>query len=1078
MRKIFFAASAASLIGLAGCLQPIPSQSADATGAGVTGGRSIAGVQASAYPVYTFYDEDFQQGGFTYTYGGASKVRQKEGEGANGSEYYLWYNLDQRDYSGAAVCLWNMSFDMTPFLKTGAVVFQARGKNGNEKAFFGLVDDEKGDGAKTVVRVPIQKYGAIKKGEWTTFVIPLRDFGKRGVAWDAAKGIEVPLPFQWDNVQEFRVLTNKNDNKNAEGQPEFEIDVDNVQILADAVPEVVSTGAEEPDWLDLDKSSEGPDPSKLGLSDEIFADVYIDDLPPGGFQYVYGGKTASKGLEATNQKNGQVYATYFENDYSGVTISMGSNKYLDLTSIRKTGTLTFWVKAGPAAQKFIVGVMDNQGNDKKVQTKVMGNDYGNLKVGEWVQVRVPLKRFQDFGTYWDANAGREIASKIDWSKIQEIRFSINRDENKPGAGKPVIFYFDQIQFTKTSNGVYDPDAYWNAFDSKAPDVQLIDFDGLGANEAWESAHGNTADISIAILPGPKSTNPVVKGKALKIDFKPGDWFDAVAPLEKLKNTPADWSKHYALSVWIYTDKPYQSFDVSIQDRDHELFLAQAGATRGWNNVLIPFRDFYKFPYYQPPEAKQNNLLDLDGVFKVGFKPGGEVPGTYWVDNMAVTNKREIVREKAPPVLPAVVTGSSAKVVKSIGDIYGVNVGLWAPELLEDAGIALQKPMALGTVRYPGGLRSDEEDWKKTIRDKDFNVDTDEFLEWAKKVGIRPMFTANVGDGTPEMAADWVTYVNKTRSGPRVEYWEIGNEVYGDWHKYYEKWGKDGGVAYAKKCREFILAMKKADPTIKITVVWQLTGKWNEIVMKEVADLVDGVNVHHYAQKAGSDNDDALLAVSAEADKLMESVRAQVEQFGQKGKHYDIWLTEWNSVDFNPGAQILQPVEGVFVADYLGHLAMSPIEKANIWALYNGRDKRNGDYGLLSVSADVQGLNAKRPAYWAVRMMANSLTGSLLDAKSDQENLQTWMSRRPDGKFAMVFVNKAKETDFKTTIKVPGLKGTATVQILTPEQSGGLKTADPHGAHFGQDGPSVEKKEVATGSVITVPKFSIVTIVWD
>ncbi|MCB9497283.1 MAG: hypothetical protein H6686_10410 [Fibrobacteria bacterium] len=1068
MNKRFYAAIAASLLGLAGCLQPIPTPEGEATGA-VGAARVVEGVEKGAYPVYTFFDEDFQQGGFTYTYGGASKVRQKEGIGADGSEYFLSYNLDQRDYSGAAVCLWNMSYDMVPYLKTGAVVFQARGKNGGERGFFGLVDDEKSDGAKTVVRVDITKYGTIKQGEWTTFVIPLRDFGKRGVAWDAAKGIEVPLPFQWDNVQEFRVLTNKNDN------PAFEIDVDNVIVYADAVSE--SNEAETVDWLDMDQSTTGPDPELMKLSD-VMEDVFIDDLPPGGFQYVYGGKTVAKGLEATNQPNGQVYATYFDNDYSGVNISMGSNRYIDLTPVRKTGTLSFWVKAGPAAQKFMVGIMDNQGGEKKVQTKVTGNDYGNLKEGEWVQVRIPLKMFQDFGTYWDAGQGREIASKIDWTKIQEIRFSINRDENKPGAGNPVIFYFDNIQFTSTSTGVYDPDAYWNEFKSNAPDMQLMNFDGIGANEAWSSQHGNTADISVAIQAGPKGTNGVTKGNAIKIDFKPGDWFDAMAKLEDLKTTPADWSKHYAMSMWIYTDKPYQSFDVTILDRDHEMFLAQAGATRGWTNVLIPFRDFYKFPYYQPPEAKQNNLLDLDGVYQVGFKPGGEVPGTFWVDNMYVTNTREVIREKAPPVLNAIVTGSTDKVIKEIGDIYGVNVGLWAPELIEEEGLALHKPMNLGTVRYPGGLRSDEENWKQTLQKKDFHVDTDEFLDWCGKVGVEPMFTANVGDGSAEMAAEWVEYVNKKRSGPRVKYWEIGNEVYGDWHKYYDKWGKDGGAAYAKQAREHILAMKAVDPDIKITIVWQLTGKWNEVVMKEVADIVDGVNVHHYAQKAGSDNDLALLSVSAEANEVMESVRQQVEKYGKPGKHYDIWLTEWNSVDFNPGAQILQPVNGIFVADYLGHLAQSPIEKANIWALYNGRDKRNGDYGLLSVAADVQGLNAKRPAYWAVRMMANALSGKLLQAKSDQENLATWMSRRADGKIALVFVNKAKETDFKTTLKIPGLKGKATIQTLTPEHSGGLKTDDPHGEHFDQDGPSSESKDVSTGSVLTIPKFSIVTIVMD
>jgi len=1071
MRKFHLAALAAVLTAtLAGCLQPIPNQGGDAAGSAGSAARTVEGAQAGAYPVYTFFDEDYQQGGFTYTYGGASKVGQKEGQGANGSEYFLHFNLDQRDYSGAAVCLWNMSFDMTPYLKTGALVLQARGKNGGENMMVGLVDDEKSDGAKTVVRVNLNKYARIQKGEWTTFVIPLRDFGKRGVAWDAAKSIEVPMPFQWDNVQEFRLLSNKNDN------PEGEVDIDNVQIFADAVSE--TAGGETTDWLDMDKSTEGPDPSKLALTDEVSESFFVDDIPAGGFTYCYGGKTVTKPLEATNQPNGQVLATYFENDYSGVNVSIGTKKYFDLTPYRRAGSLTFWTKAGPSSQKFMVGLLDNQGNDKKVQTKVMGNDYCNLKEGEWVQCRVPLKKFQDDGTYWDAAQGREISSKMDWSKIQEIRFSINRDENKPGAGKPVVFYFDHVQLTKTAHGIFDPDAYWDAFKSDAPEIPFTDFDGKGENAAWESQHGTTADISIAIIPGPKSTTPLVKGNALKIDFKPGDWFDVMAQLGRLKTSPADMSKYYALSMWVYTDKVYQSFDVSIQDRDKELFLARAGANKGWTQVVVPFRDFYKFPYYQPPDAKQNNLLDLDGIYQIGFKPGGEIPGTMWIDGVTLTNRRVSDKVKAPPVLPAIFTGNTGKVVKPIGDIYGVNVGLWAPELLEDDGIALQKQMSLGTVRYPGGLRSDEEDWKKTLAKKDFNIDTDEFLDWCAKVGVRPMFTANVGDGSAQMAADWVTYVNKTRSGPKVLDWEIGNEVYGDWHKYYDKWGKDGGVAYAKQAREHILAMKKADPSIKITVVWQLVGKWNETVFKEVADLVDGVNVHHYAQKAGSDNDDALLAVSGEADELMESVRSQVEKLAPKGKHYEIWLTEWNSVDFNPGAQILQHVNGLFVADYLGHLAQSSLDVANIWALYNGRDRRNGDYGLLAVSADVQKLNAKRPSYWALRMAANTLTGQLLSGSDNQENLSAWMSKRPDGKYGMLLVNKAKETDFKTTLKVPGLKGRAKVQILTQETSGGLKSGDAMGDVFPSTGPVVSEQELGDGSVITVPKYSIVTIVWD
>ena len=1063
------AASAALLLGLSGCwLQPIPQPdtAAHASASKMLDAKTL-GLKEGAYPAYTFFDEDFQQGGFSYVYGGSTKVRQQEseGQGAFGSDYFLHFDIDQKDYSGAAVCLWNQSFDMTPYLKSGAVVFQARGLEGGEKIKIGLVDDEKSDGWKTVVRVDLSpKYGVIKKGEWTTFVIPLRDFGKRGVAWDAAKGIEVGQPFQWDLVQEFRIITNKNDN------PDCKFDIDNFQIWADAFDP--STMPVSEDWLDMDHSSDAPTPEQMKLNDEVLGNFFVEDVP--AFSYVYGGtKTAVKTLESSTPGNQQVLATYMENDYSGVSLSIGNDKYFDLTPFRKTGTLTFWVMGGKASTKFMVGLMDRQGPDIKVQTKVIANDYvdGLVEEGKWIQVRVPLKKFIDDGTYWDANKGREVSRKVDWSKIQEIRFSIGRDENKPGPGKPVTFYFDQIQLTKTAIGMRDDEAYWNSFQSDAKDITLFDFDGKG-NDKWQAVHGTTADISRSFVPA----SGKFKGKAMKIDFKPGDWYD---DLYQMGNDPTihnDWTKHWGLSLWMYTEKPYQQVDITLEDRDHEMFIATVGSNKGWNQVIIPFKDFSKYPYYQPPEAKQNNKLDLDGVFQISFKPSGDIPGSMMVKNIAVTNQREIQRVKGAAVENAVFEANLSKVVKPIGDIYGINVGLWAPELMDHASIELEKPLHLGTVRYPGGLRSDEDHWEDVLKAKDFNIDTDEFLDWCLKVGVEPMFTANVGCGTPEENARWVEYVNKKRTaGPKVKYWEIGNEVYGNWHKYYDQWGKDGGEAYGKKAREVILAMKKADPTIKITVVWQLTGDWNKNVMKHVADIVDGVNVHHYAQKAGTDNDLALLAVSGEADKLMEDVRSQVKKYGVPGKKYDIWLTEWNSVDFNPGAQILSHVNAVFVADYLGHLAQSSVDRANLWAMYNGRDKRMGDYGVLSTSGDPQGLNKERPTYWAIDMMANTLSGHLLKAETNKEDLMGWAAKKADGKLGFVFINKNMDSDYKTKLRIPGLHGQAVVKTLTKETSGGLKSGDPTGEVYPSTGPKVETINVKDGTEIVVPKFSVVVV---
>jgi Carbohydrate binding domain (family 11) len=829
-------------------------------------------------------------------------------------------------------------------------------------------------------------------------------------------------------------------------------------------------------WLALDASIEAPEPGRLALPDAVLGTFFDDDIPTksrGGFFYAYGGKTRNKVLPSTTDGNRAVLATYFDDDYAGVTLSLGKSEFLDLTPYRKTGSLTFWIRGGPQAHKFMVGLMDNQGGIKKVQSKVIGDSFVAVQQGEWSQCRIPLKAFIDDGTYWDAAQQREVGAKLDWSKISEFRISINRGENKVAAGEPITFYLDQIQVTKTSKGVVDPEAYWDAFKSDAPDRPLTDFTQWA--DRWQVRHGQSARISAAVGKLPAGAPPSVRGGALKVAFQPGDWYDVFIRADAAPGMWRDFSEHYALSAWLYTDKAFQAVDFVIYDRDSEMFTSRVGASRGWNQVLIPFRSFSKFPYFQPPEAKQNNKLDLDGVAQLGIKPGGEVPSRMYLASLGLTNQRELVKVKAPPLLAAQLTGDLTQPIQAIPNIYGMNVGKWAPDLLDGKSQPFHEALGMGVVRYPGGLLSDEEDWRKTLRAKDQNVDTDEFLDWCDKQGCTPMFTANVGYGTPELAAEWVKYVNHTRKGKKVQLWEIGNEIYGEWHHHYARWGKDGGAAYGKAVRAFVVAMKASDPTIKVSAVWMLGGPWNRAVFKEVADVVDAVSVHHYAQNWGSENDAGLLATSSEADGLMKDVRRQLEELGTRGRKYEIWLSEWNSVDANPGPQILQHVNALYVADYLGHLAQSPIDVANLWALYNGRDKRLGDYSLLAPLSDPQGYNFRRPSYWAFSMMASTLKGTLLRARTDREGLSGWLARRPDGKVGVVLVNKSLETNFDTTLNVPGLEGLATVSVLTAATSGGLLGSEAMGKSAASTGPTSERRTVPAGSKVRVPKASIVTV---
>src|SRR5690606_39058596 len=115
-----------------------------------------------------------------------------------------------------------------------------------------------------------------------------------------------------------------------------------------------------------------------------------------------------------------------------------------------------------------------------------------------------------------------------------------------------------------------------------------------------------------------------------------------------------------------------------------------------------------------------------------------------------------------------------------------------------------RSLNLSLVRYPGGNFASNYDWRdgiappesrpirpdlawKSLESNRFG--TDEFLHWCRQLGGDPYITVNLGNGTPQLAAEWVEYCNAS-TGPwadqrrangqavpyRVRLWGLGNEM--------------------------------------------------------------------------------------------------------------------------------------------------------------------------------------------------------------------------------------------------------------------------------------------------------------
>jgi hypothetical protein len=801
-----------------------------------------------------------------------------------------------------------------------------------------------------------------------------------------------------------------------------------------------------------------PSPGVLPVGVKTAMWWYDNRTAPKGFVYVFGGKTAYKEQAGTSGRYKNILAMYFDNnEYSGVTIALGDRSNIDLRSRRKARAagIGFWCRGKNGGESIYVGLLDDESDEKKVQTKVALRDFGSIDT-VWHYVMIPLRRFSSKGKYWDAGRKSEVLDDVDWAAINEVRFSVDRGANSVTGKAPVAVYVAHVAIVEAIPGYTDPAEYWAAFSSNAPEVVIHDFE-TDPGVAWETGTGPASSAAVAWVAAKDTT---CGEKSLAITYTLNDWCDVMVDYRKYGTAPElrDWTKYWGVKLTACSDRAYQALNLQVSDAGNELYIAPCGIPSGCSEIIVPFREFTKFPYYQPPDARHDGTFDRDGVIMLDIKPAGEgTEGTFLVDNITLTNRRSVTKAADAAERQVTVRGNfGMAVTPHIHEgILGINAQHWDGDLLGPKSVEYVKKVGHRVIRFPGGLSADEYHWKEMLGAKDGNVDTDEFLEFCRKTGCEPMLTVNFGTGTAEEAASWVRYVNVVKKAD-VRYWEIGNELYGSWHKKHCT-----AEEYGKRAAAFITGMKNVDPSILVTVVWEIESPWNKTVFDYTKEITDGVNVHNYPQEHGEENDQALLAAPQALEGITGRIRRQLTSYGVPGKKYQTWLTEWNSVDFNPGPQSLGMVNALFTADYLGMLAKVNVEQASYWNIHNSMFVEGGDYGYLSRSDVPEGANVPRPSYWAFRLAAMSLRGTLVECSSNDINVTAYANRLPDGSASLLLINKYPETTAKIALTVPELTGAATEYQYT--------------AATGRGGYTTRQVTVGKRGGVSVPPASITVL---
>jgi hypothetical protein len=115
-------------------------------------------------------------------------------------------------------------------------------------------------------------------------------------------------------------------------------------------------------------------------------------------------------------------------------------------------------------------------------------------------------------------------------------------------------------------------------------------------------------------------------------------------------------------------------------------------------------------------------------------------------------------------------------------LFGINVVMWDADFDTPGTLSALRELEVQALRWPGGSPSDDYHWafnRNGTNPWKWATPFSNFIQVATNLHAQVFITVNYGSGTPEEASAWVRCANITNHCG-FQYWEIGNENYGNW----------------------------------------------------------------------------------------------------------------------------------------------------------------------------------------------------------------------------------------------------------------------------------------------------------
>ncbi|CAI8349739.1 MAG: Intracellular exo-alpha-(1-_5)-L-arabinofuranosidase 1 [Opitutia bacterium UBA7350] len=369
--------------------------------------------------------------------------------------------------------------------------------------------------------------------------------------------------------------------------------------------------------------------------------------------------------------------------------------------------------------------------------------------------------------------------------------------------------------------------------------------------------------------------------------------------------------------------------------------------------------------------------------------------------------------------------------------------------------------------YKKGFRIHGE--KRELADYHGELDVKTQHDWIQDVQSEAMVTVNVGSGTPNMAAEWVKWANHTHNYG-VRYWEVGNELNGDWeigHRLADGSTMTGEI-YAQRFLQFAEAMRAEDPSIKLggPACSDLALDFVEALIRDSGEALDFVSIHAYPVGVNTKDSGEKFAAIDEMRKAARTVHQWIETYQpQRKEQIEIGITEWN-IKVNEDRDTAELINGIWSALWIGALFEEGIDFANQWDL--STSLKEGGHSAFYFN-QYKDIITPKSQYWALWMWGNLMGDQLVKSNiKGHKQIKSFVTRSDEG-LQIMLINTSE--DEALNLRIPNSEASTSGKLHT--FSNAQYFWDPH-AHkpLWSLPPHTQAIALGKNNTITLPPFSL------